>query len=129
MAGLVPAIHDCHARESRHPVTTVVSHCALPGLLDRRVKPGDDKRAYPRPPHLHTLHAPRPLEGRFSRAFVKRDEVRRLRARVRNMSARAVPELLPDPIGGPAGSQRKDRSAHSSVTDRTKARPGAVWTP
>ena len=60
---------------------------------------------------------------------MKRDGMRRLRAHGRNMSARAVPELLPDPIGGPAGSQLKDRSARSSVTDRTKAGPGAVWTP
>jgi hypothetical protein len=31
MAGLVPAIHDCHAREG-----------AITRLLDRPVKPGDD---------------------------------------------------------------------------------------
>jgi hypothetical protein len=56
---------------------------------------------------------------------MKRDEMRRLRAHGRNMSTRAVPELPPGPIGVPARSWLKDRSAHSSVTDRTKAGPGA----
>jgi len=56
---------------------------------------------------------------------MKRDEVRRLRAHGRNTSTRAVPELLPGPLGVPASSWLKDRSAHSNVTDRTKARPGA----
>ena len=57
---------------------------------------------------------------------MERDEVRRLRAHVRNMSARAASELPPGPLGVPARSWLKDRSAHSSVTDRTKAGPGAV---
>jgi hypothetical protein len=57
---------------------------------------------------------------------MKRDEVRRLRAHGRNMGARAVSELPPGPLGVPARSWLKDRSAHSSVTDRTKAGPGAV---
>ena len=55
--------------------------------------------------------------------------MRRLRAHGRNMSTRAASELPPGPIGAPAWSRLKDRSTHSSVTDRTKAGPGAVWTP
>ena len=57
---------------------------------------------------------------------MKRDEVRR---HGRNMSTRAASELPPGPIGVPAWSRLKDRSARSSVTDRIKAGPGAVWTP
>ena len=59
---------------------------------------------------------------------MERDEGRRPRARVRNMRTRAASELPPGPIGAPARSWLKDQSARSSVTDRTKAGPGAVWT-
>src|SRR4029079_2812849 len=35
--------NHCHARESGHPVTTILRDCAPQGLLVCRVKPGDDK--------------------------------------------------------------------------------------
>jgi hypothetical protein len=42
---------------------------------------------------------------------MKRDEVRRLRAHVRNMSARAASELPPGPLGVPAWSRLTPRQA------------------
>ena len=42
---------------------------------------------------------------------MKRDEVRRLRAHVRNMSARAASELSPGPLGVPAWSRLTPRQA------------------
>jgi hypothetical protein len=59
---------------------------------------------------------------------VKRDEVRRPRASSQR-GTRAAAELLPGPLGVPARSWLKARPAHSSVTDRTKARPAAEKTP
>jgi hypothetical protein len=43
MVGLVPAIHDVMPAKAGHPVTTVFRDYAPLGLLDRPVKPGDDK--------------------------------------------------------------------------------------
>jgi hypothetical protein len=72
------------------------------------------------------MHPPRPLEGRFSRVFVRRDEVRRLRAgrrRVRHSGG----------IGAPSGATRSPRqeladipAGHLRRCRRRKAGPGAV---
>ena len=59
---------------------------------------------------------------------MKRDEVRRPRASSQR-GTRAAAELLPGPLGVPARSWLKARSARGCVTDRTKARPAAEKMP
>jgi len=58
---------------------------------------------YPRPANLAYIRIAPSVQGRSREASLgERDEVRRLRAHVRNTSSRAVPELPPGPLGVPA---------------------------
>jgi hypothetical protein len=69
----------------------------------------------------HLVH----LRGALMRRHDQRDGVRRPRV-LSQQGTRAAPELPPGPLGVPARSWLKDRSARLSVTDRTKAGPAAV---
>ena len=71
------------------------------------------------------MHPPRPSKGRSREALRRRDEVRRPRASSQR-STRAALGLPPGPLGVPARSWLKARSAHSRATDRTKAGPVAA---
>ena len=111
MAGLVPAIHDSNlgTGENSWMTGTSTGH-------DRRgrdsVPPPKGGNCRPALRACRMMPPPRPSKGRSREALRRRDEVRRPRA-VSQDGTRAAAELPPGPLGVPARSWLKARSAHS----------------
>jgi len=66
---------------------------------------------YPRPANLAYIRIAPSVRRSREASRGERDEVRRLRAHVRNTSSRAVPELPPGPLGVPARNWLTPRQA------------------